>query len=71
MALPCLARNVDLRSSRPSFVSQFELSAALKVTTEAHVVEVLREEGTNGMHILTLAEKVGMEPQYLRERLTA
>lgn len=48
-------------------IRQFELSAALKVTTEGHVVEVLREEGPTGMHIVPLAERTGMEPQYLRE----
>jgi hypothetical protein len=41
----------------------------LKVTTEAHVVEVLREEGpTKGMHIVKLAERVGMDPHFLREQ---
>lgn len=58
MALPS-----DAHQSR----TQFELSAALKVTTKAHVVEILREEGTRGMHIAQLAEKCGMEPSFLRE----
>lgn len=43
----------------------FEVSAALKVTTEAHVVEVLREEGPKGMNIARLAERVKMEPNFL------
>ena len=47
---------------------QFELSAAIKVTTEAHVVEVLRDAGHRGMHIIPLAEKVKMNPGYLRKR---
>lgn len=51
-------------------MTQFELSAAIKVTTEAHVVEVLRDAGPKGMHIINLAEKVKMTPQYLRKLAT-
>lgn len=36
------------------------------MTTEAHVVEILREEGPKGMHIIMLAERVHMHPEYLR-----